>query len=568
MRRLFLLLIPGVCVLFACQMVTQPIYRWLSKATPSTLPTLPVSSPTSTISAYPIQTIATRSPTVIRKVPFTVIFHPDNALYVGDLVSMEVIAPAGENLQGSRILVSVEQPSIQTMQTGDFAYFGLGKRHEANLTWAWDTTELLPGDYTLNYAVQPNGATWTQTVSLLPAEALPVDEVEAHWTTDESDCCLVYYITQTASERDITSLLEMLDEQAAQVSQAMQAEFNAPITVAFIPRVLGHGGFTNQEISVSYLDRNYTGDATEMILRHELTHVLDSQLGGDLRPTILVEGLAVYISGGHFKLESLMPRAAVLLDNDQYIPFEDLIDDFYSTPHEIGYMEAGALVEFLVETWGWENFSTFYRDIHAAPDEGSQSIAMEIALQKHFNLSLGALERRFLETLKSQPTSPESIQDVRLTVNYYDTLRRYQQSLDPSAYFLNAWILNGVEMRQRGLIADYMRHPSEINNLVLEIMLQAAGGNLRSANYSELEYLVSAINLVLDALDRHESDPFSGSSLAMDYHAIVEILIAQNYQPQRIHIINKTAQTWVTSSGQQLKELILIRHERGWELMD
>ncbi len=133
-----------------------------------------------------------------------------------------------------------------------------------------------------------------------------------------------------------------------------------------LPRLLGHGGFASREIAVSYLDRNYMAGDEATILHHEIIHILDSRLGGDLRPSALVEGLAVYLSGGHFKPEPILPRAAALLPAepgcvawsagstplppsapaegcgiDGYIPLRRLIDNFYFEQHEIGYLEAG-----------------------------------------------------------------------------------------------------------------------------------------------------------------------------------------------------------------------------------
>ena len=166
----------------------------------------------------------------------------------------------------------------------------------------------------------------------------------------------------------IKQLLEILDGQAESASQLLEVgleSLDKPIVVVFMPRVLGHGGFASQEISVSYLDRNYAGRGTPTVLHHEIVHVLDGHLGGGLRPTILIEGLAVYLSGGHFKPEPLMPRAAALLPPepgcaqavsvpigqvcglDWYIPMDELVDDFYLEQHEISYLEAGALVEFM-----------------------------------------------------------------------------------------------------------------------------------------------------------------------------------------------------------------------------
>lgn len=485
---------------------------------------------------------------------------------MGDKVSLEIVAPDRQKLEDSQLQVLVTQPVSQSLATAKFAHFGLGKRMEADLTWVWDTAGLSPGAYTLGFNVLPFGASWRQTVTLQPDGARPPGEVGARWVTDESDCCLVYTISHTAAERDKADLLEILDEQAVEISRKMDADFKDSVTITFIPRVLGHGGFTSQEISVSYLDRNYTGDATEMILRHELTHLLDSRLGGDLRPIMFVEGLAVYISGGHFKPEPILLRAAVLLKNGQYIPLRKLVDDFYNTQHEIGYMEAGALVEFMVDTWGWEGFSAFYRDIHPAPDNGSQSAAIDIALKKHFNQSLYDLELSFMDALRSQQELPELAEDVNLTVDFYNTIRRYQQALDPSAYFLTAWILDGKEMRQRGITADYLRHPATHENLALETMLQAAGEDLRSAHYSEAQELIASINQVLEAVEKGQDKPLSSSPLAAEYDAIVRLLMEQNFQPQRIRIDGIHAQAWATSSGVQLQEFQFSKIGKEWSM--
>ena len=149
----------------------------------------------------------------------------------------------------------------------------------------------------------------------------------------------------------------------------MGIQFTAPITITLMSRVLGHGGFASQDIDISYLDRNYAGSDFGLVLHHEMIHILDGRLGGDFRPSLLVEGLAVYETGGHFKKEPLMPRAAALLPGETglgwYIPLAELADNFYLSQHEIGYLEGATLIEYMVNTWGWDAFSSFYRDIHA-----------------------------------------------------------------------------------------------------------------------------------------------------------------------------------------------------------
>jgi hypothetical protein len=354
------------------------------------------------------------------------------------------------------------------------------------------------GDYNLTYAIAPDGMQWTQTVTLLPQEALPEAEAGARWAHAESDCCLVYYITGTDAERDLPEILSMADEQAALVEGRFQHHLTDPVTLVLLPRVLGHGGFTGEGIAISYLDLRYSGSDPEIVLRHELVHYVDHLLGGDLRPTILVEGLAVYVSGGHFKEEPLLPRAAALLKMGDYLPLEPLADNFYPSQHESGYLEAGALVEYMVQRWGWEAFQGFYRDIHSNGD--NQQEAIDRALGLHFGISFADLEAGFLDALRSQPEASKYDEDVRLTIAFYDTVRRYQQVLDPSAYYLAAWLPDGKQMRERGIVADYLRHPSAPINHILESLLVSADGHLRAGDYQATGIILQTVDRVLDVL--------------------------------------------------------------------
>jgi hypothetical protein len=155
----------------------------------------------------------------------------------------------------------------------------------------------------------------------------------------------------------------------------------------------------------------------------------------------------------------------------------------------------------MVQRWGWQNFSDFYRDIH--PDEsGSQARAIDNALQKHFEISFSDLERDFIAALRLQPVTPGMRDDVRLTVKLYDTVRRYQQVLDPSAYFLNAWLLSTAEMRKRGIVADYLRHPNAPINIKIETILVDANRFLQAADYEQAEQSIDNANQILDLIKK------------------------------------------------------------------
>jgi hypothetical protein len=236
-----------------------------------------------------------------------------------------------------------------------------------------------------------------------------------------------------------------------------------------------------------------------------MVHLLDSRLGGELRPVLLVEGLAVYLSGGHFKPELLVPRAAALLALDWYIPLEKLLVDFYPAQHEIGYLQAGSLVAYMVERWGWGAFSDFYRNIHPDPDEKGQLAALDLALLRHFGLTFAQLERDYREMLRSQKITADVVEDVRLTVEFYNTVRRYQRLLDPSAFYQTPWLLDGPEMRRRGVVADYLRHPSGAANVTIETLLVIANAHLRQENYVETDALIRVVNSAIDKIPQMDT---------------------------------------------------------------
>lgn len=470
MRRLLLLL--GIFLLFGCA--------------PAQAGTVETFGPT--LSPVP-------SPTPDPQ--FRLHVHPDGPLYIGDQVSFEIITPTGFDTKGREVEIQLGE---QVIGKAAFTPYGIAGRQQATLWWAWDTSALEPGAQLLSFSVVPDGPSWQESVHLLPQGDVPMPEREASWESLANQCCTLNYISGTDAASDIEMLGETTDAIAEQLSPLMSGTEGEKIPVVIMPRTLGHGGFTNGAIYVSYLDRNYAGSTFEMVFKHEAVHWLDRASGGDLRPTLLLEGMAVYLAGGHFKSESLIPRAAALLNLNWYIPLRSLADSFYPSQHEIGYLEAGALVQYLVETYGWEAFIAFYRDIHPALS-GLQSDALDLALQTHFGLTLDQLESDFLELLQSQPVDLSHIEDVRLSVQFYDTVRRYQQMFDPSAYFQTAWLADASVMRQKNITADYLRRPDGIFNHYLENLMVEADAALRSGDYTTTAQRLKALNVMLDILE-------------------------------------------------------------------
>ncbi|OGO34958.1 MAG: hypothetical protein A2Z16_01610 [Chloroflexi bacterium RBG_16_54_18] len=546
---------------------------------------------------------------------FIVRVHPDGGLYVGDRVSLEVIALEPADLVGQVVDVEVVEEQGEIGLQAQFGHYGIGGRLQATLTWSWNTSGLAPGDYDVSISIPSRDFSWIETFTLLPAEQVPPPEPQASWAVSETDCCLVHHITGTAADRDLKALLEMVDERTKNAARLMGIESDGPLEITFLPRVLGHGGFAGPEISVSYLDRNYATSNPEVVLHHEIVHELDSRLGGEMRPSLLSEGLAVYLTGGHFKPEPLTPRAAALLPPlpgciqaqevlagrtpasqdgvcglNWYLPLIPLMDNFYLSQHEVGYLQAASLIEFMVDSWGWEAFDAFYRNIHSNqtplavtsetpafssgnPGEtgislGSQAAAVNTALVAHFGITIQQLESQYLAALQEETLHPELVEDVRLSVGFFETVRRYQQLLDPSAYFLTAWLPDGKMMREQGLVADYLRRPSTPQNLTLEVMLVAADEAIQNGEFASVERILQSINTVLDSVQEESGRAFLKDNLAARYHAVVSLLLAQGYQPHKVSLENDQAQAWVSTSGPDLELIIMEDFTGGWAIKE
>ncbi|HEX2981699.1 MAG TPA: hypothetical protein VHO48_15665 [Anaerolineaceae bacterium] len=433
--------------------------------------------------------------------PFTVRIHPEGPLYVGDQVSFEVFSPGGMQFsEGALKSVDVRYSGDERSAAighADFAKDGDTGEFRAALQWVWNTADLQPGNYRLDFVTSPQQYRWTEEVRLLPRSEMPVRLANAAWITMETPCCVIHTISGSEGERDIEALTQMANEETAAVTESFHTQLDEKIEITFIPRVKGHGGFTSNEIYVSYLDRNYAGSTTRQVLHHEIVHYVDGKLGGDYRPTMFIEGLAVYLSGGHFKPEPLLERALALPVLNEYQPLAELADHFYTNQHEAGYLEASSLIEYMVNTWGWDRFNEFYRGMKA-PEDGKASSAIDAGLQEHLGISLAQLEEQFTNYLRENQPADHWVEDVRQTIAYYDTVRRYQQVLDPSAYFRSVWLPDPTDMRKRGIVADYDRRPEAAVNQVIERMLVETDKALRAGDYSLVDNLLGKINHALD----------------------------------------------------------------------
>lgn len=584
-------LIIGCATLFPPATPTSPPSPPLlgeGSVTPGPSPTLrervsPLPAPSLLPTATPTPTVVVARcslPDDICLTPEDVRLHPPapdgpgvREVFSGDLVTFEIKAHHIGAIGSSPLSVAVYLG--ETLITrGQFAATDLGGQREALFTWVWDTTGI-SGTQTLSVTLDPDHTlqqgdpdrsndTAQVQVQVRPADERPMPEQGTHWAQTETACCIFYYVTGTAAERDLAQLAELADASFAEVEARLHEDLREKLVVTFVGRVLGHGGYAGGELVLSYLDRDYAGGGREEVFLHEGTHVIDRAFAPE-RLTLLAEGLAVYVAGGHFRAEPLPQRAAALLALGRMIPLRQLADNFYQSQHEIGYLEAGAFVHYLINSYGLERFKAFY-GAFKNDDRRPQSEQLDAALQQFFGIGLEEMEQRWLAWLRALGSQPHQEIDLRDTIAFYDTVRRYQQLMDPTAYFLDAWLPDFSQARQRNIVADALRHPTTPEHIALETMLIAADAHFDAQEYSQGERLLQSINTVLDTVQKVGDRPRFDNPLAAHYLAIVRQVLAAGSEPQRITLKGTTAEVQAIRTWPALVQLNLELRAGQWVL--
>ncbi len=477
-----------------------------------------------------------------------VFLYPIPVIYSGDLVTFQVLPFVPDNVDAPDVAVGVSVNG-RTIATGMLSGRNLGGQATGLFEWVWDTSGLV-GDHEISVILDPDDQIQigdenpgnniaTLSVTVLAAEEMPVTEVGATWITAESPCCHIHAISGTAAYRDLPQLRQTIETAVQQASNTLNTDLTQKLDIYLIDRVIGQGGYAANAMVISYLDRQYSGRGLYEVVVHETVHVLDRQFAPQ-RITFMAEGLAVWVTGGHYKPEDLTQRAAALIEIGQYVPLVQLIDNFYPVQHEVGYLQAAAFVQYLVERQGWQQFKAFYADL-TANDAPTLAEAVDINLQIYYGRTLLEMEQDWLAALQQKPASKEDLLDLQTTLRYYDMMRLYQLAYDPAAYFLTAWLPYPEDVVDKGNPADFTRSPRDEINIVLEVMFQSVDGALRNADYQLANGLLDSIQRVLDN-DGAFLDP-----LAQNYRQIVQKAAQLGFEAQQVTIFGETAVAIITA---------------------
>ncbi len=455
-------------------------------------------------------------------------------LYPGDWVSVAVSPRVSEDVAGPLTLTwTLEDRGILTAPVG---FEGLDARLQARFYWTWrvpETVSAIPMTFTLLLppdTLDPDLAdnTLVMSVEPRPRAAFHAPEPEATWASAELPGVRLHYLTGTAAERDLDAIAAEVTAAYADVSTrfGFGAEGDL-LDIYLLDRVIGQGGYASWDwVAITYTDRQYTPVNLGLVLRHELTHRLDMALGCQAAPSVLREGLAVYVAGGHYWVGSPVLEVAALRASTRYIPLSQLAEDFYTHQHEVSYREAGAFVNYIVEHFGWEGVETFCRATQ--PEEWvDPTTQLTAGLNALGEAGWSAFEKTWEAWLDAQLVSPEALVRLEVELRLMETLRDYQRLYDPSAHFLEGILFSPQDGVQWNITADFVRRPREIEPVALELLLVIAQEAVDAGVVEAAERYLAAVEDVL-------ANGFPQTGLAADARAIVAAALLQGYEPYRL----------------------------------
>ncbi len=454
-------------------------------------------------------------------------------LYAGDWISVDIDPRLPEDVAGPLTLTWTLNPD-ETLTT-PVDYVGLDDTLQARFYWAWQipsTAATIPFTFTL---LLPPGFddpdltdnTLFVTVTPLSIADMREPEPEARWASTELPGFRLHYLTDSAAERDLAAISTVAAGAYADVT-ALFNPADSLLDIFLLDRVIGQGGYASSDwVAISYTDRQYTPVNLGMALRHELTHRLDASVGCALAPSLVREGLAVYVAGGHYALKSIVQAAAVIYASEHYIPLAQLADNFYAQQHEVSYMEAGAFVTYLVDTYGWDGLTTFCQAATWNETTPDGTTLLDAGLQAVGEARWAAFQTKWEAWLAAQSVTATEMAALATELHLMETLRAYQRAYDVGAHFLEGILFDPQVGTLKQITADFVRRPREAAPVALELLLVMAREALAREDTASADSLLSAVD---DAL----RGGFPETGLTTDVRAIVAAALAQGYEPYRL----------------------------------
>lgn len=188
--------------------------------------------------------------------------------------------------------------------------------------------------------------------------------------------------------------------------------------------IVAHADYQRHEVVVVVSQTaRQNGTEVENNIRHELTHIIASDLSDNRLNVLFQEGIAQYVEHAAPELETRIRLLQSALDNDRLLRWSDLDDrQIFYGESEVAYPQSLSIVAFLIENYSFASFREFLTT--SAKSSGYRS-----ALERSYNSSADQLEAAWRAWLPSYIAGGYQ----RNAVTAYD-LSRAEQLLKESRY--------------------------------------------------------------------------------------------------------------------------------------
>jgi hypothetical protein len=302
-----------------------------------------------------------------------------------------------------------------------------------------------------------------------PAPILPVQRLEQDKgpiSTRESTHFKLRYNPQRLSDPAAAEAERLAENGWQTCVERFGYEPEKKITLDLTPLFQGATGFAFPQrqgqdpfVGVRYGELDYLGIDGEYVLTHEIAHVFSRELAG----TALGEGIADWAAGRFSSLPMRQWWGEALRQQGLWIDPEAffITGDFPSSPEVNAvirtsqYVEAGLLVQFLVERFGWEKFRAFAVEFDKtrgrlignedrarirpprrsdAPKEQDPRLppnteAVRALFSRHFGESWQDLRKEWERGMTVESPKPQERERLTLGMRLYGAVRNYEMWL-------------------------------------------------------------------------------------------------------------------------------------------
>ena len=453
-----------------------------------------------TFTPTPQQTV-TPTPIIIPGLaPDSISVYPTD-LFPNDYYSIDV-APQIPSEITEMMTLTVSFPDGTSLQQ-NIEPSGLDGKQRARFPWVKQVPDIA-SPITLKFALEiPTGLSTntTQTVSLttyvnvLPPDLLPPPEPDASWTLTRTAGFEVHYVTGTKAERDLEVIIAEANQAYTDITENL-GDYQGDIDIYILDRVIGQGGYASQEwVAVSYPDRGYSPIGLVTLLKHELTHLLDDEIGCSEAPAVVREGLAVYLAGGHYREESIIVKASTALSFGYMTPLTRLLNDFYIQQHEIAYLEAAAFVAYVEKQYGWNGIKALCEI--SSSTEGADLDKLEAAAQEIAEVDASELFTQYRVWLGQQPVQQLDQELFEHELKLMELMRQYQLTYDPAAHFLEGILFSPEQGERQDIVADFVRGRISDEAIAIELFLTAGQDAVVRQDVHFLKTILSILEKIL-----------------------------------------------------------------------